>query len=127
MNFILIHYMRLREKITDKLTRFYLNKLCSVEFKKKINYSYGKYSREVFIFLDEKKPPQTTPWNTIVMPEILFKNYSKRVRDLFFLHEYGHTKLNIIFRTILYFSLIPLLLLHLFSLFFSKLVIFINF
>jgi len=108
--------MKLKEKILEKLTLAFL-RMGDAQLKKRMNYSYGEYSKAVFIFCSKsKRGAQATPWGTIIMHDIIFEEYSKNVRDLFFLHEYGHTILNFIFKTIFYISIIPLLMFFIASL-----------
>lgn len=103
--------MKLKERILEKLTIWYL-RFGNARFEKKINYTYGSYSKDVFIFSSKtKRNAQATPWETIIISDVVFEKYSKNVVDLFFLHEYGHTKVNIILKLLFYFSIIPLFLL----------------
>jgi len=86
-----------------------------------INYSHKGFKKEVYIFnSDSKEGAHTTPFNTIIMQDILFKDFSKNVRDYVFLHEVGHTQLNFLFRTILNILALPII----FS-FFASLALFI--
>lgn len=55
------------------------------------------------------------PFGTIIIPEMYFSNFSKNVSDLFFLHEYGHARLNFIVKLFIFVSLVPLVILSLFS------------
>jgi len=109
--------MKLKERILEKLTILYL-KFIDAKFKKRIIYSYKKYSKNVFIFSSKgKKGGQTTPWNTIIISDKIFEKYSKNVRDFIFLHEFGHTKLNVVLRILFYISIVPLSLFFIYSLF----------
>lgn len=105
--------MKLKEKIQELLTRWYL-KARGARLKGRMNYRYGIYSKEVFIYSSKSMgEAQATPWNTIIIPEVLFTKYSKNARDFIFLHEYGHTRLSAVLRAMFYIFMVPLFFLFL--------------
>jgi hypothetical protein len=101
-------------RLLEKLTVWHL-KLGDSKLERKISYTYGNLSKEIYVFSSASKTnAQATPWGTIIMPSALFEKYSKNVIDLFFLHEYGHTRkprINFLF----YLVLVPLGLIFLAS------------
>jgi len=100
--------MKLKDRIPEILTVAFL-RTGDAKLVKKVNYSYGEYSKNMFVYHSKSKEgAQATPWGIIVISDLIFESYSKNVIDLFFLHEYGHTKLHIIPKIIFYIVIIPL-------------------
>ena len=94
--------MSLKGKIQDRLTGFFL-KMQNAEVKETIEYGYGGYDNEVYIYSsNSKKKAHANLWGTIVMPEFLFTEYSKVVQNYFFLHELGHLKFNLLIKIFVY-------------------------
>ena len=97
------------EKTVDWLTIAYMRPGFG-KFKKKVDYNFKNYHKPIYLFTSkEKEGAHCTPFNTIIMQDIFFENYSKNVRDYIFLHEYGHTRLNFFLRLIFYILAIPAL------------------
>lgn len=82
------------------------------KFVKKIDYNYKDFKKTVYIFSDNDsgRAGHTSPFGTILLNENLFKKYSSNVRNIVFLHEVGHTKMNIFFIILFYILAIPILL-----------------
>lgn len=89
------------------------------------NVTVSVYSKEGDICLG-----QVTPANNIIVNEILFKTFSKRVQDYVLLHEFGHKRSSVLVQLLVWvvvgFSAIAALLLSvsLFSFLFSWIVMF---
>ena len=97
--------MGFTDKLLEILTKLFL-RYQGFKLKKKIIYTYEEYSKQIFIFEADpekyKKIGQATPFGTIIMPEFTSTKYTKNVVDYVFLHELGHTRVNIILRTLFY-------------------------
>ncbi|MHA1878309.1 MAG: hypothetical protein ACTSUC_17850 [Promethearchaeota archaeon] len=68
----------------------------------KKNYKYADFEHDIFILDNPNSTRSMTVFNLIFLNKILFKNYSKQVQDFFFLHEYGHLKMNLFFKILIY-------------------------
>lgn len=96
-------YNKIIEKVTVLYLRFGFGK-----FIKKIEYTYKNSRNTVYLFSSKsEKGAHCTPFNTILMQDILFKKYSKLFRDYVFLHESGHIKMNYFIQILFYLIAIP--------------------
>lgn len=110
--------------LKDIITKYYL-KFFGLSFEGKKTYQYGEVSEDIYTFSQEEpgKLAQCVPvLDTIIYWKGLFENYSEKVQDIVFLHEYRHSTQNMIYK-ILSILAIPLAILFFSSLLSSLVVV----